>query len=163
MSFENRKSSHLGLPLPKGVVRVYQRDAAGRPQFVGEDPIDHTPENERVELLLGNAFDIVAERRQTEFDKISDRILESAYEIVLRNHKEEAVSVELLEPLGGRLDHAGKLSSVPETRGLRGPLRGQGAGPRRRQPDVSSEGAQLAPGAPGPLPEPIAPTGDVVI
>ncbi len=101
MSFENRKSSGLGLPLPKGIVRVYQRDAAGRTQFVGEDRIDHTPKNERVELLLGSAFDIVAERRQTEFDRISDRITESAYEIVVRNHKEEAIEIEVLEPLGG--------------------------------------------------------------
>ena len=62
-----------------------------------------------MELLLGNAFDIVAERRQTEFDRISDRITESAYEIVLRNHKEEAALVEVLEPLGGDwtiLDHS---------------------------------------------------------
>lgn len=101
MSFENRKSSGLGLPLPKGIVRVYQRDAAGRRQFVGEDRIDHTPKNERVEFLLGSAFDIVAERRQTEFDRISDRITESAYEIVVRNHKEEAIEIEVLEPLGG--------------------------------------------------------------
>ena len=101
MSFENRESSGLGLPLPRGVVRVYQRDGEGRPQFVGEDRIDHTPKNERVELLLGSAFDIVAERRQTEFDKISNRITESAFEIVLRNHKEEAIEVEVLEPLGG--------------------------------------------------------------
>lgn len=101
MSFENRESSNLGMPLPKGIVRVYQRDAAGRPQFVGEDRIDHTPKDERVELLLGNAFDIVAERRQTDFDRISDRVLESAYEIVLRNHKDDAVVVEVVEPLGG--------------------------------------------------------------
>ena len=109
MSFENRESSGLGLPLPKGVVRVYLRDAAGRPQFVGEDRIDHTPKDERVELLLGNAFDIVAERRQTEFDKISNRVTESAFEIVLRNHKDEAIEVEVIEPLGGdwtMLDHS---------------------------------------------------------
>ncbi len=101
IDFENRESAGLGLPLPKGIVRVYQRDTAGRPQFVGEDRIDHTPKDERVELLLGNAFDITAERRQTEFDKIADRIVESSYEIVLRNHKVADVVVEVLEPLSG--------------------------------------------------------------
>jgi hypothetical protein len=101
LTFRNSEAAGLGLPLPKGIVRVYKRDSAGSPQFVGEDRIDHTPKDEEVRLELGNAFDVTAERRQTEFNRVADNVFESAYEIRIRNHKDVPVTVRVLEPVGG--------------------------------------------------------------
>jgi len=101
LKLKNSEQAGLGMPLPKGVVRVYKRDSAGSPQFVGEDRIDHTPRDETIELELGNAFDVSAERKQTDFERISERVFESAYEVRLRNAKEVPVSVRVIEPIGG--------------------------------------------------------------
>ena len=105
VEFANRESSQLGQPLPKGVVRVYKRDSAGNAQFVGEDHIDHTPKNETVCLHLGDAFDITADKKQTDFRRRDSGsrtyAFESAYEIVLRNAKNEAVTVTVREPVPG--------------------------------------------------------------
>jgi hypothetical protein len=106
VEFDNKKSAQLGLPLPKGVVRVYKQDRSGQPQFIGEDRIDHTPENETVRLKLGDAFDVTASRKQTDFRKLGgdsryNYRFESAFEVVLKNAKEEAVTVTLVEPVPG--------------------------------------------------------------
>jgi len=106
VEFDNRKKDNLGMPLPKGIVRVYKQDKAGRPQFVGEDRIDHTPENETVRLKLGDAFDVTADRKQTDFRKLGgdgryNYRFESAYEIKLKNAKDEAVTVTVAEPVPG--------------------------------------------------------------
>ena len=99
--FRNDERSGLGAPLPSGTVRVYQADSKGRLQFAGEDRIDHTPKDEEVTLQIGNAFDIVCERRQTEYERVADNVFEVAFEIVLRNHKEAPVTVEVNEPIAG--------------------------------------------------------------
>jgi len=99
VQFENRESSRLGVPMPKGVVRVYKKDKLGNAQFVGEDRIDHTPKNEKVRLKLGEAFDVAADKKQTDFRARGSHMYESAYEIVLRNAKKEAVSVVVREPV----------------------------------------------------------------
>jgi hypothetical protein len=106
VEFDNRKQDNLGLPLPKGVVRVYKQDREGRPQFVGEDRIDHTPENETVRLKLGDAFDVTANRKQTDFRKLGgdgryNYHFESAYEIKVKNAKDEEVTVSVAEPVPG--------------------------------------------------------------
>ncbi|MCM5680454.1 DUF4139 domain-containing protein [Schlegelella sp. S2-27] len=106
VEFANRESSRLGMPLPKGVVRVYKRDSAGNAQFVGEDRIDHTPKNEKVRLHLGDAFDVTADKKQTDFKRReptnkASYVFESAYEIVLRNAKAEPVTVTVREPVPG--------------------------------------------------------------
>jgi hypothetical protein len=103
MEFANRENARLGMPLPKGVVRVYKRDSAGNAQFVGEDRIEHTPKNETVRLQLGSAFDVTADKKQTDFKRREPglRAYESAYEILLRNAKTEAVSVMVREPVPG--------------------------------------------------------------
>jgi len=105
VEFANRESAHLGMPLPKGVVRVYKRDSAGNAQFVGEDRIDHTPKNEKVRLHLGDAFDVTADKKQTDFrvrpQPNKHDAYESAYEIVLRNAKAEPVTVTVREPVPG--------------------------------------------------------------
>ena len=99
--FKNEAKGGLGMPLPAGTVRVYQADSKGGVQFVGEDRIDHTPKDEAVNLKIGNAFDVVCERKQTDFEKIAVNVYEFEYEITLRNHKDRAVSVEVNEPIGG--------------------------------------------------------------
>ncbi|TLM65361.1 MAG: DUF4139 domain-containing protein [Deltaproteobacteria bacterium] len=106
VEFDNKKATSLGLPLPKGVVRVYKQDRAGQPQFIGEDRIDHTPENETVRLKLGEAFDVTANRRQTDFRKLGgdsryNYRFETAFEVVLKNAKDEAVTVTVAEPVPG--------------------------------------------------------------
>jgi hypothetical protein len=103
---DNRKTARLGMPLPKGVVRVYKQDRGGQPQFIGEDRIDHTPENETVRLKLGDAFDVTASRKQTDFRKLGgdgryNYRFESAFEIQLKNAKDEAVTVTVVEPVPG--------------------------------------------------------------
>jgi hypothetical protein len=99
--FKNEDKAGLGMPLPAGTVRVYQADSRGGSLLVGEDRIDHTPRDETISLHIGNAFDIVAERKQTDFKKLSDRLYEFEYEITLRNHKDTPITVEANEPIGG--------------------------------------------------------------
>ena len=99
--FKNDEKSSLGMPLPAGTVRVYQADSKGGIQFVGEDHIDHTPKDETLKIHVGNAFDVVCERKETDYKKISSNTIELEYQITLRNHKESAVTVEVREPIGG--------------------------------------------------------------
>jgi hypothetical protein len=99
--FKNDAKTGLGLPMPAGVVRVYQADSRGGTQFVGEDRIDHTPKDETLNLKIGTAFDVVAERKQTDFQKIGSTVYEMEYEVTLRNHKTAPVTVEVNEPIGG--------------------------------------------------------------
>ena len=99
--FRNDEKNGLGSPMPAGVVRVYQADSKGGLQFVGEDRIDHTPKDEALDLKIGNAFDIVCERNQTDFEKIGDMVYEMEFAITLRNHKTTPVTVQVNEPVGG--------------------------------------------------------------
>jgi hypothetical protein len=99
--FRNDAKGGLGSPMPAGVIRVYQADARGGLQFVGEDRIDHTPKDEAIDLKIGNAFDIVCERNQTDFEKISDQVYEMEFAVTLRNHKTTPVVVQVNEPVGG--------------------------------------------------------------
>lgn len=102
MSFDNSEKNNLGMPLPKGVVRMYKKDKDGSLQFVGEDRIDHTPEDERIRLRMGNAFDIVAERVQTDYKVLaSGHLYESSYKVTIRNHKDEDVTVQVVEQMMG--------------------------------------------------------------
>lgn len=98
LSFDNSKENNLGMPLPKGVVRVYKRDHEEALQFIGEDRIDHTPEDETVRVKMGDAFDIVGERVQTRFKILqSGHLYESSYKVELRNHKDEPITVSVVE------------------------------------------------------------------
>ena len=99
--FKNEQKAGLGLPMPAGLLRVYQQDSKGGVQFVGEDRIDHTPKDEALNLKIGNAFDVVCERNQIDFEKIATSVYEIEYEITLRNHKTAPVTVEVNEPVGG--------------------------------------------------------------
>ena len=98
ITFKNDEKSGLGIPLPKGKVRVYKRDVDGKEQFIGEDQIDHTPKDEELKLYLGNAFDLVGERAQTDFkSSISGHNVEETIQIKVRNHKSESVTVQVYE------------------------------------------------------------------
>ena len=99
--FKNEQQGGLGIPMPAGVVRVYQEDSKGGVQFVGEDRITHTPKDETLNLKIGNAFDVVCERNQVDFEKIAGNVYEFEYAITLRNHKATPVTVEVNEPIGG--------------------------------------------------------------
>ena len=101
LSFDNEKSSGMGMPLPAGRIRVSQQDKAdGSLEFIGEDTIKHTPKDEVVRVKLGTAFDVVGERRQTDFVlNTKGRVMEEAFEIKVRNHKEQAVEVIVRENL----------------------------------------------------------------
>jgi len=99
--FKNEAKGGLGMPMPAGTGRVYQEDSKGAVQFVGEDGINHTPKDETLNLKIGNAFDVVCERNQVDFEKIASNVYEFEYEITLRNHKAVPVTVEVNEPIGG--------------------------------------------------------------
>jgi hypothetical protein len=101
LKFKNSQDNSLGQPLPAGTVRVYQGDSKGQVQFIGEDHIDHTPKDETLDLHIGNAFDIVEERKQTDFKTFGANTYEMAFEVELRNHKPEPITVEVNEPIGG--------------------------------------------------------------
>ena len=100
LEFRNSREARLGMPLPKGKVKIYRRDIDGRNEFVGEDQIDHTPRDETVRLYTGNAFDLAGERRQTDF-KLDTRghWADESFEIKVRNHKKEGVEVRVVEHL----------------------------------------------------------------
>ena len=99
--FKNAEKSGLGMPLPAGNLRVYQKDSRGGVLFIGEDRIEHTPKDEDITVHIGNAFDVVSERKQTDYKKIDTHVWEMEYEITLRNHKETPIVVEVNEPIGG--------------------------------------------------------------
>ncbi len=101
LKFVNDEKSGLGIPLPQGTVRVYKADNVGQAIFVGEDAIQHTPKNEFVDLTLGQAFDVTARGKQTDFETLGDDVYESAYEIEFKNAKPEAVSVILAQTVPG--------------------------------------------------------------
>jgi hypothetical protein len=101
LDVQNSEANGLGMPLPKGIVRVYKADRAGAQQFIGEDQIDHTPRDERIRIKMGEAFDVLGDRRQMEYRVVGECVSESAWRIQLRNHKDEAAEVQVYEPIGG--------------------------------------------------------------
>jgi hypothetical protein len=106
VEMRNDQGSGLGQPLPAGIARVYKQDAGGRLQFIGEDRLAHTPENEVIRLRLGDAFDVTAERRQTEYRRLDTTRdepgqSESAWAITVKNARQEAVTVRVRETLPG--------------------------------------------------------------
>lgn len=101
LTFDNTTDSRLGKPLPAGTVRVYAPDSSGALQLVGADRLDHLGEGREAHLTLGRAFDVTAERVQTDFKRLSDRITETAHRVTLKNARDEAVTVRVLETFPG--------------------------------------------------------------
>ncbi len=100
LKFKNSKENHMGFPLPAGTMRLYKADANESLQFIGEDAIKHTPKDEDVDLKIGEAFDVVAERVQTDYQNIN-RGHESEWEVTIRNHKDTDIAVQVLETIPG--------------------------------------------------------------
>lgn len=100
LRFEN-KGGELGMPLPAGVIRAYIKDSRGGAQFVGEDRIAHTAKGEKLSIRLGEAFDLTADRVQTDYKRVSDRSSQSSYRIELRNADSKPATVIVREPLQG--------------------------------------------------------------
>jgi hypothetical protein len=101
LELKNSKENHLGMPLPKGRVRVYKADDQRRLQFIGEDQIDHTPRDEKVRLWVGDAFDIVAEHKRTNYTVIATDVTEEEFQVSLRNHKDNDITVTVVEYVPG--------------------------------------------------------------
>src|ERR1700693_5910661 len=99
--FKNEEKGGLGMPLPAGTMRVYQADSKGGIQFVGEDHINHTPKDETLKIYVGDAFDVVCERKLIDYKKLDKNLYEMEFQITLRNHKDTPVAVEAREPVGG--------------------------------------------------------------
>jgi hypothetical protein len=96
--FKNADTNHLGIALPKGKLRFYRRDSDGSLQFVGENVIDHTPKDEMIRVYTGNAFDVVGDRRRTNYHVESNQHwMDESFEIRIRNHKKEPVNVRVVE------------------------------------------------------------------
>ncbi|HEX3177528.1 MAG TPA: DUF4139 domain-containing protein [Methylomirabilota bacterium] len=101
LELRNTREQGLGVPLPKGKIRVYKADASGSQQLIGEDWIDHTPKDEKLKIKMGDAFDVVGERTQRDFRKIASNVYEVEWEIALRNHKSDEQTVTVVEPVPG--------------------------------------------------------------
>ena len=101
LELKNSRDNRLGAPIPKGRVRVYKADTSGSHQLIGEDWIDHTPKDEKIKIKMGDAFDVVGQRTQKDWKKIAANLYEVEWEISLRNHKKEAITVEVVEPMPG--------------------------------------------------------------
>lgn len=114
LDFKNSEANRLGMPLPKGTLRVYKADKGGAKQFVGEDAIDHTPRDEKLHVKMGEAFDVVADRKQMDWRALGSCNSESSWQIEIRNHKDQAVKVEIREPVSG--DWTIEQSSHPATK-----------------------------------------------
>jgi len=98
--FKNAETNHLGIALPKGKLRFYRRDTDGHLEFVGENTIDHTPKDETIRVYTGNAFDVVGERKRTNFHvDSSQKWMDESFEIRVRNHKKEPVNIRVVEHL----------------------------------------------------------------
>lgn len=101
LEFENTEKNGLGIPVPAGKVRVYKSDEDQSQVFIGEDRIDHTPKDEKIRLYVGDAFDVVGERKQLDYKQLGNRAQEETWEIKLRNHKKEDIEVLVTEHLWG--------------------------------------------------------------
>jgi hypothetical protein len=101
LSLTNSKEKGLGMPLPAGVLRVYKADSQGQLQFLGEDSIDHTPKDEEVKVVIGNAFDVTGTRTQTNYNKVSSNVWRESYETEIKNHKSEPQKVKIVEHFYG--------------------------------------------------------------
>ena len=105
IEFKNDQASKMGMPLPQGTVKVYQRDKSGSLQLLGEDAIDHTPKDELISLVVGRAFDVIGERKRTKFEYFRDstriRGANETFEIQLRNRKETPDTVTCIERYWG--------------------------------------------------------------
>jgi hypothetical protein len=101
LEFVNDEKSHLGLPMPGGTVSVYKKDQSGSLQFIGADNLKDTPKAETVRLQIGDAFDLIAERKELAAQQVSKQIRKNSYEVDLRNHKDKEETITIVEHANG--------------------------------------------------------------
>lgn len=101
VSFKNSKENQLGFALPGGKIRLYKADGKDM-EFIGEDKIEHTPEDEELKITVGQAFDVVSERNIVKTERSTKRSRRQVVEYVLRNHKKNSIEVEIIERLNSR-------------------------------------------------------------
>lgn len=99
VEFKNSSENKLGMPMPKGKVRVYKSDGDS-PQFIGEDMLNHTPKNEKISLKIGDAFDVLAEEKLVTNNRITNKVSEQEFEVTIKNRKDEKVTVNVEKYLG---------------------------------------------------------------
>jgi len=99
LAIENRADRNLGIALPPGLVRIFKRDQDKSLEFIGEDKLAPTSVDERALLYIGDAFDLTGERTQTDFRRLSDRVIEEAFKIEVKNHKKEPVTIMVIEKM----------------------------------------------------------------
>ncbi len=97
LEVKNSEENHMGMPLPKGKIRVYKLDDDGNQQFIGEDMVDHTPRDEKIRLYIGDAFDVVGDYRRTDYKVLSKSAIEESFEVKIRNHKDTPVTVNVVD------------------------------------------------------------------
>lgn len=97
LELKNSQENKLGMPLPKGKVRVYKADDHGKLQFLGEELIDHTPRNETARFYIGDSFDVVGERKCLQDRQIGSNVSEQTLEIAIRNRKNNSTDVFIVE------------------------------------------------------------------
>jgi hypothetical protein len=104
LEVQNSENNGLGMPLPKGRVRIFKKDKDGALQLIGEDDLDHTPVDEKVRLKLGDSFDLVALHKETNrvAQSSKDNRSRASYEITLRNHKKTDVTIDCIEHANGQ-------------------------------------------------------------
>jgi hypothetical protein len=101
IKFKNTEANGIGVPLPKGVIKVYKQDSDENMEFIGEDSIDHTGRNEEVKITTGKAFDIVASTLSKDRAYISDRVSERTVQVTIRNNSDEEKTIDVFYQLGG--------------------------------------------------------------
>lgn len=101
LEIENSERNKMGMPLPAGTVRLYKRDEKMGQIFLGEDQIEHIPKDEKLNIVAGSAFDLTAERKQIDFKRLGSDLVETAYQVKIRNSKAEDVTVTVREHIGG--------------------------------------------------------------
>ncbi len=99
IEIENRADNNLGFALPEGIMRIFKEDKDQAVEFIGEDRLPSTPADEKILVYMGDAFDIVGQRTQTKFKRISRNTIEESFKIILKNHKGKSVKVRVIEKL----------------------------------------------------------------
>ena len=142
--FKNEEKGGLGMPMPAGTVRVYQSDSNGGVQFVGEDRIAHTPKDEVLNLKIGNAFDVVCERNQVDFEKIGrQRLRDRVRDHAAQSQDDADYGRSERARRRGHLAHAELDSQVDEDRRLRGAVHGAGRGRGRAGAEIQDSSERL--------------------
>ncbi len=99
LEVENTEENGLGIPMPAGAIRLYQEDRDGAAQHIAETRIDHTPRNEDIRIGMGSAFDVLSQHTLRDMSRVSDQVIDLAFEVRIRNHRDNAIDVKVIEPI----------------------------------------------------------------